>query len=246
MLILTYITPGYVHWFHHLYLNLQLLSLDSYFHVCTSSYMELPIQNVTILNSQFSKKAQTFGSKEYGKIVNHKHHCILKLYKLTDILFIDTDVTLFRSPFPYLKSNVPLFLEDSGPFRKKGTLNSGCIYLPQTIHSIEFMNTFMLNLKREKKSRNDQDVLNKYKPNEYRLLPQYLFTNGFRFYENRHKQRISKRLVLVHHNWISGDVQKWNRAKSFDCVLNESSKVWFSTMLERSLEKKQWVYRYSV
>lgn len=218
MIILTYITPAYIHWFNHLYLNLQLLSLDRYFHVCTSENMNLPILNVTVLSSNFSKNAQTFGSKEYGKIVNVRYNCIIKFYKLHDILFLDSDVTLFRSPLMYLtKSKIPLFLEDSGPFRRKGTLNSGCIYLPKTRHSINFVDTFVQHLRQEN-SRNDQDVLNKYKPSMYGLLPKHKFTNGYHFYENRHNHPVSENLVLVHHNWISGDSKKWNRANSFDCI----------------------------
>ena len=245
MIILTYITPGYIHWFHHLHLNLQLLHLESFFHVCTSSSMKLPLQNVTILNSRFSKKAQSFGSKEYGEIVNSRHDCILKFYKQTSILFLDTDVTLFRSPLPYLQKHdtgIPLFLEDSGPFRKKGTLNGGCMYLPQTSASVNFMNSFVKQLKREK-SRNDQDVLNKYTPPRYELLNKNLFTNGYRFYEDRHMHPVSKNLVLVHHNWILGDSNKWNRAKSFDCILNESSRHSFSHILEQSLLKNRWIFK---
>jgi hypothetical protein len=200
---------------------------------------------VTTLDAGFSKSAQTFGSKEYGKIVNSKHDCILKFYKQTDILFLDTDVTLFRSPLPYLSQHntgIPLFLEDSGPFREKGTLNSGCVYLPRTSHSVEFVDSFVKHLKREN-SRNDQDVLNKYKPALYALLNKNLFANGYRFYENRHKHPVNKNIVLVHHNWISGDANKWNRAKSFDCIVNESSRHRFSEMLKQSISKKHWVYK---
>ena len=245
MLILTYITPGYVHWFHHLYLNIQLLNLVPYFHVCASSPMKLGFKNVTVIESKFSKKAQTFGSNEYGKIVNRKHDCILKFYKQTDILFLDTDVTIFRSPLQYLQrhnTGVPMFLEDSGPFRKKGTLNSGCMFLPRTDHSVKFMDTFVVHLKHTK-SLYDQDVLNMYKPQRYGLLDKNLFTNGFRFYENRHKHPVSKNLILVHHNWISGDSNKWNRAKNFDCILNESTKNSFSNMLWRSSQKSHWVFK---
>ena len=244
MLILTYITSGYIHWFKHLYINLQLLNLHDRLHVCTSHQMKLPINNVTILSSNIRNgPAQTFGSKEYGKIVNRKHDCILKFYKVTDVLFLDTDVTLFHSPIPFLKnSKVPLFLEDSGPFRRKGTLNSGCMYLPRTKYSIKFMSSFVKHLKREN-SLYDQDVLNKYKNFKYSLLDPDLFINGFRFYENRHKHALSNNIVLVHHNWISGDKNKWNRAKSFNCILNESSRWWFSDMLNLSLLKQRWIYK---
>ena len=93
------------------------------------------------------------------------------------------------------------------------------------------------------KSLNDQDVLNMYKPQRYGLLDKNLFTNGFRFYENRHKHPVSRNLILVHHNWISGDSNKWNRAKNFDCILNESTKNSFSKMLWRSSQKSHWVFK---
>ena len=113
MLILTYITPGYIHWLHHLYLNLQLLSLQQNLHVCVTVAMDLPVQNVTIVESESMfkhvKQVQKFGSKEYGRIVNERHACIWKFYKSTSLLFLDADITLFRSPIPYLNSNIPLF-----------------------------------------------------------------------------------------------------------------------------------------
>lgn len=247
MLILTYITPGYAHWFFHLHLNLRLLGLEPHLHVCTSSPIALPIENLTVLDHDFAADAQNFGSYKYGQIVNGRHDCILRFYRQHSLLFLDTDVTLFRSPIPYLRQHdvgVPLFLDDSGPFRKRGTLNNGCMYLPQTAASIEFMDAFVVHLRQEK-SRNDQDVLNKYRPRSYGVLNRNLFSNGYRFYENRHKHPVSRDLILLHHNWISGDAKKWERARSFDCVLNETSRRWFSSMLQRSSTKPRWKYRRS-
>lgn len=245
MIILTYITHGYKHWFHHLRLNLKLLDLDSCLHVCTSSSIRLFFENVTVLNHNFSTKAETFGSKDYGAIVNGKHDCIMKFYRRYDILFLDTDVTLFRSPIPYLKQHdigVPLFMDDSGPLHRRIILNSGCIYLPRTDASIDFMDTFMQHLQREKR-RNDQDVLNKHKPRTYGILQKNLFANGYSFYEDRHKHALDRELILVHHNWIAGDARKWQRAISFDCILNQTSRLWFSSMLERSVKKPPWIYQ---
>ena len=76
------------------------------------------------------------------------------------------------------------------------------------------MDTFVVHLKHTK-SLYDQDVLNMYKPQRYGLLDKNLFTNGFRFYENRHKHPVSRNLILVHHNWISGDSNKMESCKKF-------------------------------
>ena len=253
ILILTYVTRSYRHWFDHFYLNLQLLHLHTLLHVCTNAPMQLPTPNVTVLrpllaSSSDSGTAASFGSRAWGRIVNEKHLCVHKFYRQSDLLFLDSDVTLFRSPLPYLRrqyTGKPLFMEDSGPFRPKPTLNTGCMFLPCTRDSWAFVDGFLQHLRLERR-RNDQDVLNMHKPEHFGLLRDDLFVNGYRFYEARNAcggRIVRSNVMLVHHNWIAGDLRKWNRAKTFDCILNESSRTWFPHMLPRALMRQPWVYR---
>ena len=47
------------------------------------------------------------------------------------------------------------------------------------------------------------------------------FLNGYRFYEARRNGfgvAEASRVVLVHHNWVRGDIEKWRRAREFHAL----------------------------
>ena len=59
-----------------------------------------------------------------------------------------------------------------------------------------------------------------------RALDTRRFSNGFLFYEYRHKRKLNaSALVAVHHNWIRGDRNKWERAVAYDTVVEEDTET---------------------
>ena len=56
------------------------------------------------------------------------------------------------------------------------------------------------------------------------VLSQKQFLCGFFFYEHRDSWPLNaSAVVAVHHNWIKGDQNKWERAIAYDTVLQDSS-----------------------
>ena len=80
-----------------------------------------------------------------------------------------------------------------------------------------------------------------------RALDPRRFSNGFFFYEYRHKRPLNtSALVAVHHNWIRGDRNKWERAVAYDAVVREPD-VTQRQFLKRArtsmVSMRAWEYR---
>ena len=102
---------------------------------------------------------------------------------------------------------------------------------------------------------NDQDIFKKLLPS-FRAtenasivgLSALTYRNGYNFYENRSTLRGLNvlRLAAVHHNFIVGDDNKWDRAVWYDTVLasdNETRKHFLGRAIEAMHRKPQWKYR---
>ena len=141
----------------------------------------------------------------------------------------------------FFKGDVPIFLDDQGPFKNNRRLNAGFMYFPRSNQTLEFLERYRRALLRSRMRGDDQSILNRNKPIAYSLFPARLFYNGFNFYENRHKSPVDKALVMVHHNWISGDQAKWKRANDYSCIARPSSAHFVQDALV-ALDKPRWIH----
>ena len=80
-----------------------------------------------------------------------------------------------------------------------------------------------------------------------RLLDSRLFLNGFYFYEYRRKRPLNaSAVVAVHHNWIRGDRNKWQRAVAYQSVLeaDDETSVRYVRRARRAMRRMEpWQYR---
>ena len=80
-----------------------------------------------------------------------------------------------------------------------------------------------------------------------RVLDSLHYSNGYLFYEFRHKRPLRpEALVLVHHNWIRGDKNKWERAKAYNAVITdptESYRAFKDRTRNSMMRMRAWVYK---
>ena len=125
-----------------------------------------------------------------------------------------------------LKFRPQLLLDDTGPTqRQNNTLNSGFFFSRNTLPMRRFWGA-LIKYHANIPQLADQVALNVMLSRSPGLrvarLDPMRFVNGFRFYEqNRSRgepRRNASAVVLVHHNWIRGDAQKFARAVAYDTI----------------------------
>ena len=157
-------------------------------------------------------------------------------------MFIDTDVTLFSNPWPHFPKRVDMaLLDDTGPSQKgptSSTLNAGCFFLRVNNATRSLWRSMVRMHQLHPEIRNDQVALNHLlnlrrrdayqdsiepgaRPVRVAALAPSTFLNGYRFYEARRNGfgvAEASQVVLAHHNWIRGDIEKWRRARDFHAL----------------------------
>ena len=80
-----------------------------------------------------------------------------------------------------------------------------------------------------------------------KVLSSEAFLCGFYFYEYRHKRPLNtSHAIAVHHNWIRGDRNKWDRATAYDTIVTDPSETrrHFLARARTSMVRKvAWQYR---
>ena len=80
-----------------------------------------------------------------------------------------------------------------------------------------------------------------------RVLDARRFSNGYFFYEYRDKRPLNaSAMVVVHHNWIRGDANKWARALAYDTLVTDPTAT-YRRFLRRArsstVRMHAWKYR---
>ena len=80
-----------------------------------------------------------------------------------------------------------------------------------------------------------------------RVLDAQRFSNGYFFYEYRDKRPLNaSAMVVVHHNWIRGDANKWARALAYDTLVTDPTET-YRRFLRRArssmVRMHAWKYR---
>ena len=80
-----------------------------------------------------------------------------------------------------------------------------------------------------------------------RVLDVQRFSNGYFFYEYRDKRPLNaSAMVVVHHNWIRGDSNKWARALAYDTLVTDPTET-YRRFLRRArssmVRMHAWKYR---
>ncbi len=235
--IVTLCSAGYLHWLEHLHRNLLLLRLSSRLAVCaadnrTASFARnRSLKVLPVGDRRQHEAALSWGTKGYANVTRLKAHCVLAFmtqpHAPSGFIFTDTDVTFLASPRPHMPARADIaLLDDTGPTqRQNNTLNSGFFFSRNTLPMRRFWGA-LIKYHANIPQLADQVALNVMLSRSPGLrvarLDPMRFVNGFRFYEqNRSRgepRRNSSAVVLVHHNWIRGDAQKFARAVAYDTI----------------------------
>mmetsp|Transcript_26419 Transcript_26419/g.67041 ORF Transcript_26419/g.67041 Transcript_26419/m.67041 type:complete len:317 (+) Transcript_26419:157-1107(+) len=222
-----------------------------------------------------SKYRRVFKSTGWFSAVHLKQECVWNVMMRSPhnsvTLLIDGDVSLFRDPILALsRASGPqlpdlMFLNDETPSAGEAYMNSGFMVMRNTYRSRTFGKVYLDELRR-RRGANDQGVLNdclgigegSKGAERHRalntsgglaihVLNSREFMNGFFFYEYRDQRPLNaSSLVAVHHNWIRGDRNKWNRAVAYDTILQSDGEKFahFRRRARRSMRNMEaWKYR---
>ena len=181
--------------------------------------------------------AATFASAEFNVVARDKQACIWRELRRLPVesgrlLFLDADVTLLTDPRMHMPLGSDLVVsDDSGEADWYGKYNIGLFMARSTRRVQRFAAAYEAEL-RLKPTRNDQELFNELlvrRAVDLRLrvhvLDQAAFMSGFNFYQRRQTHGTTQepvnfsRLVTVHHNFMSGDDNKWARARAFHMLL---------------------------
>ena len=131
-----------------------------------------------------------------------------------------------------------------GPAILSSTLNAGCFFLRVNNATRSLYRSMVRMHKLHPEIRREQWLLNHllqrrhayrdsiepgarpvrrhaYQDIRVAALTPSTFLNGYRFYEARRNGfgvAEASRVVLVHHNWVRGDIEKWRRAREFHAL----------------------------
>lgn len=261
---LTVATSNYFHWLCHLHANLQHLGYDSGdLGVCVfdaeteheiraMGMQVIPLSNLTMSSTS---GAATFGSPAFKDMAIGKQTCIWEtlgtLEQNGTLVFLDGDITLLTDPLALMPKGYDLVItDDSTAFDIFAKGNIGFFMASNTERMRAFAGGYLRRLHRHK-DRNDQDVINseirehaaEIGLQTYTLDPT-VFVNGFFFYEYRHRRPIDvSRVAAVHHNYISGDSNKWRRAAEYNTILRakESWPAFVSRLRRAAITMPAWV-----
>ena len=268
--LVTAASAGYIHWLAHMHRNLLLLGLARRLTVCATDEETLGFARArgmrvraAFVASQQSGTGATFGTRMWYNLVHEKQHCVWGMLESAQenstILLLDSDITLFHDPLPFLMQHVHpstdvAFMDDrGGRFNAPRFLNTGFVFMRATQAAREFGRVYTYELLRNR-SKNDQSVLNDLLNwrgttlgARLQVIAPNSFLNGYRFYEDRglHPINVST-TVAVHHNWIKGDRNKWNRATAYETILNYDNETLghFRRRARRAmLHMPAWQYR---
>jgi hypothetical protein len=267
--LVTTASSSYTHWLAHMHRNLRLLGLADNLTVCATDAKMLEFATAHGMRAQaaFVQGAVSqmgagakFNSKMWYKLVHQKQHCVWGMLETapdnSTILLLDSDITLFRDPLPYLHDSMSsgsdiAFMDDRG-MSDQPFLNTGFFLMRSNEATRELGRVYTRELLRNR-SRNDQSVLNDLlvrHGSELRVRTQVIdprvVHNGRRFYETRHRRPINvSTIVGVHHNWIKGDDNKWARAVAYETILqydNETLRHFQRRARRAMLLMPAWVY----
>ena len=133
-------------------------------------------------------------------------------------------------------------MDDTTPRAEKRYLNSGFMLLRNTAATRAFGRAYLTQLQK-RRSENDQAVFNDVllsmsgaggasgggsRRGALRtlVLDSRVYLCGYFFYEYRDKRPLNATgVVAVHHNWIRGDRNKWERAVAYDAVVQDSNEL---------------------
>ena len=206
-------------------------------------------------NLPTSETPGTFMSASWKAAVHYKQHCVWTLLERLSpgahLLLTDADVTFFQNPLPELLPAPGLnatmiddvtLLDDTTPRSPDRYLNSGFMLLRNTPATRQFGRAFVTQLSRRRDD-NDQAVFNDVllsmsgaggasgggsRRGALRtlVLDSRVYLCGYFFYEYRDKRPLNATgVVAVHHNWIRGDRNKWERAVAYDAVVQDSNEL---------------------
>ena len=163
------------------------------------------------------------------------------------LLFIDADITLLRDPVEAMPSSDAfdaVFADDSFRTDFFRTSNVGFFLLRKTRRTMMLAKAYMqrmLPYNDVARPPADQHTFNMLlrdglqRALELRVhtLSVAAFPNGRRFYEDRHVRPVNvSALAAIHHNWISGDANKWRRAVQYNGILRPGEP--WAAFLERA------------
>ena len=239
---LTVATSTYFHWLCHLHANLQMLGyrsgdlgvcvFDNTTEQLVRSFGMQPISlPQTPALDALAGGAATFGSKAFVEMALGKQRCIWEtLRELPEeepLIFLDGDITLLSDPFPLMPAGFDLVLTDDTSAQSIfSRANIGFFMARNTERMRLFAKSYLERLRKES-GRNDQDIINshlrersaRFGLQTYMLDPT-AFVNGYYYYEYRASRRLNvSRLAAVHHNFISGDGNKWNRTVEYGGII---------------------------
>ena len=219
--IATLCSAGYLHWLEHLHRNLLLLRPGLHrLTVCVTDQqtraaarmLQLDTLVVGDTTERRHATAHTFGTEAYARVTRHKASCVLGIMTRRRpppaLLFTDTDVTFFASPWPHLPLHTAdiALLDDSGPSQAThNTLSSSLFFVRNTLPLRELWRE-LISHNAARPELPDQLALNRLLANRTgpglrvaRLDPAR-FVNGYRFYErnrSRHEVRPQQALSLT-------------------------------------------------
>lgn len=181
-----------------------------------------------------AKAVPKFGSKDFRELQRMKQSCIWEslsqLPKGGRLLVLDGDLTILKDPLPWIQMQGEhdlVIQDDTVPEAHLfSQANVGFFLLRNTQPMRAFGNLFMKNLEHARGKANDQDVFNNVLAKHgatigirWHFLDPTIFPHGQRYYEGPRRYRNFSKLIIVHHNWISGDLNKWRRTVHYGGIL---------------------------
>ncbi|XP_038044160.1 UDP-D-xylose:L-fucose alpha-1,3-D-xylosyltransferase 1-like [Patiria miniata] len=169
-----------------------------------------------------------FNTNEYKKFVNKRQRYILKFLEGGwEVLFTDVDTFWLRDPFPFLRGNFDLAMEQDNYRKVKPNDRNYCagfVYFRPTERTLKFVREWIRYMAEDKKLKPDQVVMNhlirtkKVPRLQVRVLNWDRFPNGKLFFNETWRRERSD-FVVVHNNWIVGHDTKVERFRNLNMWL---------------------------